>query len=257
MNRLLERDRTGRDGGRVVRCATLVMATAAAALLWQPLGVSASTVSYPNFLSTAGLTLNGDAAKVGKVLRLTPALNNRAGSAFTKRRVVDPKRSFKTQFRFNLHQGTIPPGDGMAFVLHRQGAGALCGPGGGLGYCGIAPSVVVEFDIFQNLEGNDPNANHVAVMRDGDSADHLVSATPKFQLYGGPRSAWIDYSAAKRRMKIYVKDGSGKPAKPLISVRAKLNRWLDGKVRAGFTAATGGSTAAMEVVKWKLSQRSR
>src|SRR5947207_5519078 len=46
--------------------------------------------------------------------------------------------------------------------------------GGGLGYGGILNSVAVEFDIADS-GANDPDANHVAVRRDG--ADHAASGT--------------------------------------------------------------------------------
>lgn len=43
----------------------------------------AATITYADFSSTAGLTLNGNAAQVGNVLRVTPANFNQAGSVFS------------------------------------------------------------------------------------------------------------------------------------------------------------------------------
>jgi Legume lectin domain len=202
-------------------------------------GASASALSlnYPNFSSTGGLKLNGDAAKVGNVLRLVPHENEQTGSAFTNRKVLDPGRSFKTKFRFQLWNTTTKSlGDGLAFVLKTGPRTALGDGGGGLGYGGLgsfrAHNLAVEFDLFDNGDG-DPNGNHIAVHRNGDAGNALEDATPDFQRYGEPRTAWINYSARAKKLKVYADDDSTRPAQPLITVNAKLGRWLGDSVRAG------------------------
>ena len=227
--------------------------------VWQAAGASAVTISYPNFASASGLTMNGAAINTGGVLRLVPGVSEEIGSAFTNRRVVSPKRSFKTRFRFSIHDGSATPGEGMTFVLHRSGAEALgVPPGGGLGYIGIEPSLAVEFDLFENLGEGDPNGNHVAILRDGDTETHLATATPEFDLENGTRWAWIEYSAARKRTKIYLSDTGSKPGRPLLSFKRKLSRVLGGgKLRVGFTAASGAEYAVMDVQTWTLKQRRR
>jgi len=216
--------------------------------------VAKVVVSFPNFARTKGLTLNGDAARAGKRLRLTPAAADQNGGAFTNRKVVDPAKSFATRFRFNLH-GAVFPGDGMAFVLITTGRKTLGFGSGGLGYSGLAPSLAVEFDKYENPEAHDPDDNHVAVTKDGNTGAHLAKGTPKFDLYGGTRWVWITYSARKRTLRVYVSDSKSKPRRPLVKYRHKLADILHGqRARAGFTAATGGAYMAADILSWKLTR---
>ena len=249
--------------GRLLAGGTTMVFLSAAAL-------AAAAVEYPDFSSTAGLKLNGSAAQAVDVLRLTPSAIDQTGSAFTGKRIVDPDKSLSTRFSFSLHDagpgkasrrrgdGEPPPpprgADGIAFVIQNGPADALGEGGGGLGYAGIRHSVAVEFDHWQNGERDDPSDNHVAVMKNGEAGEHLDSANPAFDLYGGTRFAWVRYSAGKERLKVYANDSNEKPQKPAASVALRLDRVLDGRSRAGFTAATGGSFEAADVLSWTLDQ---
>jgi hypothetical protein len=232
-----------------------VAAAALIALVALPLPAASAkvAVNFPSFSSTKGLTLNGDAARAGKRLRLTPAAADMNGGAFTNRKVVDPAKSFATRFRFNLHDALLP-GDGMAFVLTNTGRKTLGFGSGGLGYSGLAPSLAVEFDKYENPEAHDPDDNHVAVTKDGNTGAHLAKATPKFDLYGGTRWVWITYSARRKILRVYVSAANRKPRRPLIKFRRKLADILHGRARAGFTAATGGAYMAADILSWKLTR---
>jgi hypothetical protein len=214
-----------------------------------------AVVSYPNFKKTTGLKLNGDAAREGKVLRLTPAEGDKIGTAFTKRKAVQTAKSFKAQFRYSLHDGSLAPGDGMAFVLQSRSAGATGNGGGGVGYSGITRSIAIEFDTFQNPEANDPSNNYVGLLVNGNTGKHLEAETPDAGVYGAPRSVWVDYSAKRKKLKVFFSDGSKKPKKPLFSHKLNLENVIEGKsARAGFTSSTGGSFQAADVLKLKIEQ---
>lgn len=214
----------------------------AATLAWLLVASArAATIDYPDFTDTTGLTLNGNAAQAGDVIRLTPASASQAGSAFTDDKVLNPEKSFKTHFRFSMHDSSGSPGDGMAFVLQSNAPTALGDLGGGLGYGGISPSIAVEFDIFDNGD-DDPGDNHVALMQNGNAGNHLASETPSFDLYGAPHTAWIIYNASKKALKVYVAKNKSKPANPLFSFKKNLGNALGGKAYAGFTAATAVPT---------------
>ena len=235
---------------RTIGLASLV----AAAAIWQAAGAFAGSVSFPDFSSTNGLELNGAAIATDDVLRLTPSAGGEVGSAFTDRKEVRTDRSFETRFKFSIHDGSITPAEGMAFVLQPGSTDALGGSDlTALGYAEIDPSLVIEFDLFENPGSGDPGGNHVAFMRDGDSQSHLVAASPAFDLEGGNRWAWIKYSAEKKRTKVYVNDANSKPSQALVTLNKRLKSVLGDKARAGFTASTGETENAMfDVLSWKL-----
>ena len=143
-------------------------------------------ITFNNFSSTTGLTLNGSAARSGSVLRLTPATVGQAGSAWFN--TAQPvQQGFTSKFDFQVNGG----GDGFAFVIQNQpttplnalgaGAGALGygqggNPGGAPGN-GIPNSLAIEFDTFANgwdiPQGSESlDGNHVAVQSCGTAANN-------------------------------------------------------------------------------------
>ena len=135
---------------------------------------------YPDFSDVSKLKLNGDAEQAGDVLRLTSADNDETGTAFTKKAVLNKKKSFKTEFNFSMHDSSGTPGDGMAFFIHSSGKGEIGDGGGGLGYGSIGDSLAVEFDTFDN-GGNDEDANEVGIIQTGRPArqrTHRSRASP-------------------------------------------------------------------------------
>ena len=229
----------------------LVLLLFAAGLVARP-ALSPAAVNYRNFTSVKGLQLNGDAFHMGDTLTIMSPDAGQTGSAFTKKTIVDPRKSFRTSFRFLLHDSTTAPGDGMAFVIVNGPKTALGEGGGGLGYSGLHPSLDVEFDKFENPEAGDPDANHVAVMKNGNTGNHLKSVSPAFDLFGGKRYVWISYSAKSKKLKLWISDSAAKPKKPQISLKENLKSLLEGKSRAGFTASSGGNNMATDILRWKL-----
>ncbi len=225
----------------------------------------AATFDYPDFSTTAGLQLNGDAKQEGNLLRLTPALFNEAGSAFATT-PIDPLKSWQTQFQISMHDHTccdVRPADGIAFVLQGAGLGGGSGLGGSLGYGGLKPSVAVEFDIFEENAG-DPPSDHVAIMSEGDTTTHLACANEggpsggcgallPFAIYGAPINAWVEYDVATQHMKVFLAQTAVKPATPLLDHPISLAA-LGAAPYAGLTAATGSHNAVQDVLSWRFSQ---
>ena len=114
---------------------------------------STNSINYPSGGFTAtSLSLNGGATVTsGGLLQLTDGGGSEARSAWFTTEV--PIQTFTTDFTFQqLNAGA----DGMTFTIQGQGSGALGGGGGGLGYSGIATSVAVKFDLYDNAgEGSD------------------------------------------------------------------------------------------------------
>ena len=148
----------------------------------------AQSPSFTDFSSTTGLTLVPSAAQSGNVLRLTPASGSQAGAAwFTTQQPV--QNGFTTTFKFQFSNPSVPPADGIAFVIQNSSVTALGGAGGSIGYSGIPKSLAIEFDSFYNNASSgvgdpDPAAHggitsHVAVQSCGTSPNtvsHLANA---------------------------------------------------------------------------------
>lgn len=226
----------------------------------------AASFSYPDFASTDGLTLSGDAAKDGNLLRLTPAEGNKAGRVF-RTEPIDPQQSFQTSFALSMHDstccvvGTLKPADGMSFLLQSKGLTAGEGLGGSLGYGGIAPGVAVEFDTYVNA--GDPAADHVGINIEGDPGKHLqcasfggpiapCSATLPVPLYGAPVYGWVEYDAGSQHLKVYVGSSAAKPETPALDSVVSMAP-LGSSAWAGFTAATGSHNAIHDLLSWEFN----
>jgi hypothetical protein len=86
---------------------------------------------------------------------------------------IDFDENFTIRYQNNFGAQDANGADGMALVFKDNPVPELGNAGGGLGYEGIAPSLVVEFDTYQNNipgEGllGDPTFDHIAIMRDGN-----------------------------------------------------------------------------------------
>jgi hypothetical protein len=164
------------------------------------------TISFPNFNSTAGLRINGNAAVVSvgdtQVLRLTPATTGQDSTVWYATS-LSLARGFSTTFTFQFtNPGGLGAADGIAFVVQngsfpngRSGSLALGDPltsgGGAIGYQGLTHSVAVEFDTFDNPgpgPNNDISANEVGIQSCGaaaNNADHAFCNFGVVDLNGG------------------------------------------------------------------------
>jgi hypothetical protein len=223
------------------------------------LGISAMArgavlADYPNFSDVSKLQLNGDASQAGDVLQLTSTASDQTGTAFTKKRVLNQKKSWKTDFSFSMHDSTGLPGDGMAFFIHSTDKGAIGDGGGGLGFGSIGDSLAIEFDTFDN-GGSDEQANEVSIIVNGKAGKTKDSGVPSgFDLYGGLRDAWVTYKAKSHKVKVWVTDTGTKPSTPIVTAKVDLEKVLGEKSFAGFTAATGGANEEHDVLDWTLTQ---
>ncbi|MGO8905596.1 MAG: IPT/TIG domain-containing protein, partial [Solirubrobacteraceae bacterium] len=238
----------------IVLCACGLFATRAQA---------AQVISYPSFSGATGLQLNSAASIVGSSLQLTPAQLQQSGTAFS-RTEIQPSGSFETEFELRMHESNTlesfgDPADGIAFVLQPLSAAQVGLPGGDLGYAGVTPSAVVQFDIYQN--SYDPSVPYISFMENGNAEEHLAeSATPlTFPLYGEtPVRAWVLYNAAQTELSVYAAQApASKPATALFTYKVNLAELLKSEYAfAGFTAGTGAGDAVQEVLNWQLSSDS-
>ena len=125
-----------------------------------------------------------------KCITITPNDNYKAGS-FWNETPLDLSESFEIIVKptFGCITESADGGDGIAFLLQTNGIGQLpTGDGGNLGYNGISPSLVVQFDTYRDNpiiypDNNDPGGgffpyyDHVGLMKNGscnhETADDL------------------------------------------------------------------------------------
>jgi hypothetical protein len=209
-------------------------------------------IFYPNFSSTTGLNLEGVTARSGNILRLTPAAVMDHGAAwYATQQSLD--LGFSTTFQFQI---TSPPSggaDGFAFVVQNQIATAIGSGTGSENYKGIAPSLVVEFDTYNNgSTQGDTNNNHIAIQRDGSyaPANQLgYAANLPFDLNDGSvHTATISY--LKETLSIAL------DSKAVWSGPVDIDSILGssaGKAWVGFTAGTGSVDEAHDILNWSLT----
>jgi hypothetical protein len=206
--------------------------------------VSADGVDFSGGFAGAALTLNGGAAVTsGGRLRLTDGGPNEARSAFFT--VPLDVQSFVTAFRFQL---TSASADGFTYTLQGVDPGALGGNGGGLGYQGIARSVAVKFDLYDNAgEGPDSTCLYTggaaptvpAVDLRGSGIDlhsgHVFDVSMNYD--SSVFSVTIrDEATGASATQVYTIDIPGAVGGPVAYV--------------GFTAGTGGLAAVQDVLDW-------
>ena len=235
----------------------------------------AQTFAYPDFNSTAGLTLNGNAAAVAPVLRVTPSATGMKGSALTSTPVA-VNGTFETNFAFQITALAAGGADGMTFVIENdpRGATALGDGGTELGYGhetinpptnAISNSLVVEIDTW--LSTGDLSANEVSVQTGGsgvnraDAAFSIGRISPAINMSDGQvHQMRITY--APGTLKVYLDN----LVTPLLSVPWDFNTGgtqvvnntpvgglsLIGGTSAyvGFSSATGGAWENHDVLWW-------
>jgi len=218
----------------------------------------ATTLTFPDFSSISGLTLNGNAAQVGNVLRVTPATFSQAGSVYSTTAVsLAANVSFSTAFQFRF---TNPGGacdgqgcgaDGLVFVVQTN-SNNVGGLGGGIGYAGVLNSVGIEFDTWNNgaIDGN--SSNHVGIDV-GGSVDSLLRAevTEADMNNGAIWNAWVDYNGVTDLLEVRLSESSTRPASAILSMTRDLATDL-GTTNAfvGFSSGTGAAFANHDVLSW-------
>ena len=242
---------------RIIRAAAATAATIFAAQVG-----AAVVINYPDFSSVAGLTINGNAAQVGNVLRVTPAIDGQAGSAFSTNTVsLASNASFSTYFRFrftnpdlNFCDGQGCGADGLVFVVQTV-ANNVGGAGGGIGYFGINNSVGIEFDNWLNGEWGDVNSNHVGIDLNGSVASVSQIPLAEADLNAGDIwNAWVDYDSSTQLLEVRATRSAVRPVAPLLSYNVNLAAVLgSNNAFVGFTSGTGASHANHDVLSWQLN----
>jgi hypothetical protein len=249
----------------VVNTTTTVNAIASASgFANSPTGTSTITlqtstgttpVNFAAGFSAGGLQFNGHTRLNGTRLQLTDTTAaNEAASAFWTTPVN--VQNFTNDFTF---QQTSPSADGFTFTIQGVGATAIGPGGGGLGYGpdapggtgGIANSLAVKFDIFDN-NGEGPNST-------GLSTNGASPTTPATTLGGNVNlhngdvfHVVMSYDGTTLTMTIT--DTSNTAQTFTTSWPINIPSTVGGNTAyVGFTAGTGGLTSTQEIITWSYS----
>lgn len=190
--------------------------------------------------------LNGSAVDLGDdCIRLTPNALTQTGSAWNPDK-VNLKQDFRVEADLFLGAGNAGA-DGIAFVLQPIST-AIGASGGGLGYLGVTPSLVAEFDTWQNTDYSDPACDHVAIVSNGNP-EHFgpTALAGPVDIVSGACNAEdnvfhavsIRWSAATTTLEVFV------DCIPRLSYTGNVVNTIfggDSLVFYGFTAATGGAS---------------
>jgi hypothetical protein len=241
---------------KLLGSASLFVATASVATLAQ----AALVIDYPDFSDTTGLTINGTAAQVGNVLRVTRDTFSQAGSAFSTNTVaLTSGAAFSTYFRFRF---TNPGGacdsfggcgaDGIVFAVQTV-SNSVGGGGGGIGFDGIPNSVGVEFDNWFN-SGIDINSNHVGIDLNGSVNSVASINIAEADLNGGDIwNAWVDYNSVTDLLEVRLTRSAVRPAAAILSYTVDLATVLGSTdAYVGFTSGTGAAFANHDILSWQL-----
>ena len=208
-----------------------------------------SIVDYNSFTNLSQLKLNGNATQAGDVLRLTANEKNQQGSAFYDEPIqVNDDTSFSTQFQFQIGGGTNGA-DGFTFMLQndRQGDNAIGN--------NISQSLAIEFDTYQNTQ--DPNNNHISILRKGEANNPLVNvvnADALFDLNSGQTlNAWINYDGFTDQLEVFLSDSATKSEFAALSTTIDLTDIVGDRARIGFGAKTGGSSNTHDILNWSFA----
>ncbi|MDJ1505899.1 lectin-like domain-containing protein [Xanthocytophaga agilis] len=138
----------------------------------------------PNYLYYYNLLFqpNGNAtgssacASTGNSFRLTPDVASQIGSVWRR---VPLNLNYSFEVQFNAYFGTTDAlgADGITFALQTAGINAIGASGTGIGMQGVTPSVIVEFDTYDNGAGSgDITDDHIAISKNGTLASPVFAA---------------------------------------------------------------------------------
>jgi gliding motility-associated-like protein len=122
----------------------------------------------PNFI------LNGSAnALANNTYQMTSQVNNDFASIWNSS-MLNLNQPFQVDAELNFGTQDATGADGMAFVLQRTSTNYAPSLGNA-DFAIIDPSLIVEFDTWNNQIYNDINDDHIAILKDG-SSDHNINS---------------------------------------------------------------------------------
>lgn len=189
----------------------------------------------PNF------ALNGSATSLGNnTYQMTTTIMNDFASIWNNS-MIDLSQSFQIDAELNFGTKDATGADGMAFVL-QQTSTTYAPTAANADFAIIDPSLIVEFDTWNNTNQNDINDDHVAILKDGSSNHNINSLLSPISLGNIEDGAWHTVSFNwDPLLQNFTVDFDGVQVATLNYdiVQNIFNN--NSAVYWGFTATTGGS----------------
>ncbi len=207
---------------------------------------------WAKHVGAQGFYLNGAAVQWNDTCwQLTPDTLEQTGSIWNAEK-VNLNESFEVLMRMYFGCKDEQGADGIVFGL--QPLSTSVGVAGeGIGFQGVAPSLGIEFDTYQNFNLNDPAYDHIALVRDGDM-NHATSNALAGPVQALPDGAniedcdWhtlrVSWDAASKKLEVWF------DCHLRLSWTGDLVQEVFGgnpEVFWGFTSATGGLSNVHQV----------
>ena len=198
---------------------------------------------------TGSYTFVGSASQIGTALQLTSAATNLAGAVWTTAPVSI--QTFTTDFNLQITPAATNTADGMTFTIQNAGANAVGQTGGGLGYAGLAHSVAVKFDLYNNAgEGSDSTGIYVNGAYPSVPAVNMTSSGVNLHS-GDVMHAHITYDGTTLTLTLTdTVTGSSLTTGQAINIPSTVGGTT---AYVGFTGGTGGLTAVQQVSGWTFT----
>ncbi|XP_022746927.1 L-type lectin-domain containing receptor kinase S.4-like [Durio zibethinus] len=177
---------------------------------------------------------------------------------FVEERNAGRPMSFSTEFSFSMSPGK---GDGLAFVLIRNGFQTRFQGQGSFGLSGENMFLGIEFDTKKDDKVGNLNANHVGI--DVGSLESVkISNLSSLNLVlnnGEVLKSWIDYDSSSKLLQVRLsKLDDKRPFNPILAYHIDLIKmWGNGDVFVGIISTTNGesSQSSSNVYSWRFRVR--
>jgi hypothetical protein len=228
--------------------------------------------NFPDFSNSLDIILNEKAKVKNSVIKLSESKPFERSSVYYKNPMIISS-GFRTEFSFRFYNGFnsdndgSPAGaDGITFIIQANTPNETGNGGGGLGYEGIANSLVIEYDAFKNNIFNDPDGSHIGVFTNGKGINSSIhqsktdigttSNIPQLKADSTIYNSRIEYNYESKKLKIWL-DTTTNFKNPAIEIKSvdisKILDLIDGKkAYVGFTSATGDSYQSTELLSWSF-----
>ncbi|KAK3007139.1 hypothetical protein RJ639_016696 [Escallonia herrerae] len=233
-----------------------------------------------NGFNSSSISLYGNATIESQILTLTNSTTFSIGRALYPSKITtkNPNTSFVLPFSTSFIFAMAPyqnrlPGHGIVFLFTPFSGINGSSSAQHLGLFNLSNNgnpnnhvFGVEFDVFENQEFSDMNANHVGIdlnsltsvtahdagyWPDGSSEDE--KSFKKLKLNNGRNyQVWIDYEDSHINVTM-APVGTKRPIRPLLNVSLNLSQVFEDEMFVGFTAATGALIESHKILGWSFS----